>query len=448
VLTNRERPALTRAMAIIWGCLALALSLAAVLLVVWLQAPASQLAVLLASLVATGLFCLTLGLAGVRWLRRGIVRIWLQVTLTYLFGVGVALANILVTTQLMFLSMGDLPLLALISLFAAVVATGLGGALANVFAQRVSALHRGAEALASGDLSARVAVIGDDELAALACTFNHMADQLATGATERERQERVRRELIAAVSHDLRTPLASLRAMTEALADGVVEDAETTARYYDTMRAQIGQLNRLIEDLFSLARLDAGAAELDLQPVAPTQLIGDALAGHSPQAAAKGVRLEGVVPPELGPALVAPQQITRVLDNLLVNALRHTPPGGVVSVRAAALPAEGWLAIEVTDTGEGIAPEDLPHVFERFYRGEKSRSRASGGAGLGLAIARGIVEAHGGAIAVTSEPGQGACVRFTLLLAEGPAHRAQPREPVSGRRSADRRSAGRHGRPG
>ncbi|NTU79275.1 MAG: cell wall metabolism sensor histidine kinase WalK [Chloroflexales bacterium] len=398
----------------VWLGLGVGLSIALLLGIAWVQAPNSELVLLLSALLATGLASAAIGLAGVRWLRRGVVRIWLQVTLTYLFGVVVALCNILVTAQLMFLSTQDLPLLALLTLIAAVIATGLGAALAHVFAQRVSALHCSAEAIATGDLTVRVAVVGDDELAALARTFNHMADQLATGAAERARQEQLRRELIVAISHDLRTPLASLRAMTEALADGVVDDAATTTRYYATMRAQIGQLTELIEDLFSLSRLDAGVAELELQPTEVGPLIDDVLAGHSPQAVAKGVRLEAQVAHGVGPALLAPQQITRVLDNLLVNALRHTPPGGCIAVNAAALPGEAQIAIEVADTGEGIAPEDLPHVFERFYRGEKSRSRASGGAGLGLTIARGIVEAHGGTITIASAPGEGTRVRFTL----------------------------------
>jgi signal transduction histidine kinase len=402
-----------------WLGWAISLSVAALLISAWLLSPESRFALLLAALLATGLVSVGVGYAGVRWLQQGVVRIWLQVTLTYLFGVGVALCNILITTQLMFLSTSDLPLLALLTLFAAVIATGLGAALAHVFATRVSALHRSAATIATGDLSARVVVTGNDELAALARTFNHMADQLAAGAMERERQEQLRRELIAAVSHDLRTPLASLRAMTEALADQVVDDPATMARYYETMRAQIGQLTELIEDLFSLSRYDAGATDLDLQPIDPGQLIDDVLAGHSPQAAAKGVALQSRVEPGTGPALAAPQQITRVLDNLLVNALRHTPPGGQITVAAADLPSTGLIRIEVADTGEGIAPEDLPHVFERFYRGEKSRSRASGGAGLGLAIARSIVAAHGGTITITSAPGQGACVRFTLPRGTG-----------------------------
>jgi signal transduction histidine kinase len=417
MLTNPQpRPLRPRLIGVTWAGLGLGIGLTALLAIVWMRAPAEDLIALVSSLLATGLVSVALGALGVRWLRQGRVRIWLQITLTYLFGVAVALCNIIVTAQLMFISAHDLPLLVLLILFAAMIATGLGAALSHVFAQRVSALHQSAAAIATGDLSVRVPVVGDDELAALARTFNHMADQLAAGAVERERQEQARRELVAAISHDLRTPLASLHVMTEALADRVVDDEATTARYYDTMRTQIGQLTRLIEDLFSLSRLDAGADEMDMQPVAAAQLVADALAGHSPQAQARGVRLTQQVAPDVGHVLASQQQLTRVLDNLLVNALRHTPPGGEIRVSAGAAGA-GVVRFTVADTGEGIAPSDLERVFERFYRGEKSRSRASGGAGLGLAIARGIVEAHGGTITIESALGRGTEVHFTLRAA-------------------------------
>lgn len=400
-----------------WLSLLLGLGLALILAVVWLHTSPAELVTLIASLLVTGLLSISLGIAGVTWLRRGRVPIWLQVALTALFGMGVALCNILITAQLMFISTSDLPLLALLMLVAAVIAAGLSVALSRVFAQRISALQQGAAALSTGDLTTRVTVEGADELAALAEAFNHMADQLAGAAAERERQEAARRDLIAAISHDLRTPLASLRVMTEALADGVVDDAATTARYYSMMRIQIGQINQLIEDLFNLARLDAGALELELLPIAPDDLAADALAGMSPQAAAKGVELVAEVAPDLPPALVAPQQIVRVFDNLLANALRHTPAGGRVRLTASLTADARCIQFVVSDTGEGIAEADLPHVFERFYRGEKSRSRASGGSGLGLAIALGIVRAHGGAIQIASVPHQGTQVTFTVRRA-------------------------------
>jgi signal transduction histidine kinase len=427
----------------------IALGLALLLAIAWMGAPGPDVLDLVSYLVASGVISLGLGAAGLAWLRRGRVRIWLQVTLTYILGVGIALLNIYLTARLMFISQHDFPLLVLLMLFAAAVSLGLGYALSQALAQRVAVLQRGAAALAGGDLAARVAVSGADELAALAAQFNQMAGQLAGAAAERERMELARRDLIAAISHDLRTPLASLRAMTEALADGLVDDPATNARYLATMRSQISHLSGLIDDLFELAQIDAGALRLELQRVSLDDLISDALEGIRPQAAAKGVRLHGSVASEVGPVLVAPQKIERVLYNLMTNALRHTPGDGSVTITAMpedtrhetrdarhetrdtrhetrdqlASPVSGlpppvsWVLVEVADSGEGIAPEDLPWIFDRFYRGEKSRSRATGGAGLGLAIARGIVEAHGGRIWAESAQGCGARIRFTLPTA-------------------------------
>jgi signal transduction histidine kinase len=416
--------------------LLIALGLALLLAIGWLGAQGKDVTDLVSYLLLSGAISLGVGAAALSWLRRGRGRLWLQVSLTYILGVGIALLNIFLTANLMFISDNhDLPLLVLLLLFAAVVSLGLAYALAQALAQRVTALHQGARALAGGDLDARVAAAGTDELAALAAEFNAMAARLAAAAAERERLELARRDLIAAISHDLRTPLASLRAMTEALADGLVDDPATTTRYLTTMRGQIGHLSGLIDDLFELAQIDAGALRLELQRASLDDLISDALEGIRPQAVAKGVRLQGSVAPGVGPVLVAPQKIERVLYNLVTNAIRHTPGDGVVTISAmlgdqgsgigdrgsgvrfpdprSPLP-DPYVVVEVADTGEGIAPGDLPWIFDRFYRGEKSRSRATGGAGLGLAIARGIVEAHGGRIWAESAQGRGARIRFTL----------------------------------
>jgi signal transduction histidine kinase len=416
----------------------IALGIALLLAIGWLGARGQDMIELTYYLLVSGAISLGCGALGLAWFRRGRVRLWLQVTLTFCLGIIIAILNIFLTANLMFISKDhDLPLLVLLMLFAAVVSLGLGYALAQALAQRVTALHSGARALAGGDLQTRVDEGGGDELAALAAEFNRMAAQLAAAADERGRLEGARRELIAAISHDLRTPLASLRVMTEALADGVVEDPATTTRYLATMRGQIGHLSSLIDDLFELAQIDAGALRLELQRASLADLVSDAIEGMQPQAAANGVRLQGSVAPGIGPALIAPQKIERVLYNLVTNAVRHTPAGGSVTISVTADGGEARglrleasndpqassrqppvspksVIVEVADTGEGIAPDDLPRIFEHFYRGEKSRSRATGGAGLGLAIARGIVEAHGGQIWAESTPGQGTHMRFRL----------------------------------
>jgi signal transduction histidine kinase len=273
-----------------------------------------------------------------------------------------------------------------------------------------------------------VAVRGNDEMASLAQTFNEMAAQLEEAAQQRRELDQLRRNLIAWAGHDLRTPLASIRAIVEALADGVVDDPETVDRYLHTAQRDIRSLSVLIDDLFELAQLEAGGLRLELGLNSISDLISDTMESFSELAARQGVTLEGSVEPGVDPVVMDAQQIGRVLANLVGNALRHTPAGGTVQVQAAPTPAstgtEG-VQVQVRDSGEGIHPEDLPHVFDRFYRGEKSRNRSSGGAGLGLAIAKGIVEAHGGRISVESTAGQGAC--FTFVLPAQPLPAAAPK---------------------
>jgi signal transduction histidine kinase len=422
------------------------LTLAPLLAVGWIGAAQREPGAFVSYLLGGGLASLGLGAAGLLWLRRGRGPLWLQLSVTSALGVIVALVNIFLTARLMFFRESDLPLLVLLLLLAGAVSLALGAVLAGAITRRVSALHRGARALAGGDLAARVPEHGNDEIAGLAREFNRMAEQLAAAADERQRQEAARRDLVAAVSHDLRTPLASLRALTEAFADGLVEEPATRVRYLATMKSQIGLLSGLIDDLFELSQIDAGAIHLDLQRVAPADLLDDVAEGLRPQAAERGVQLEALAAAGTAPVLAAAQRIERVLANLVTNAIRHTPSGGTVALRASSefsvlssqLPSTGtpslfgeaagiqnsklntqnFVVFEVRDTGEGIPAEDLPHVFERFYRGEKSRSRATGGAGLGLAIARGIVEAHGGRIWAESTPGAGTTMRFTLPVAE------------------------------
>jgi signal transduction histidine kinase len=231
--------------------------------------------------------------------------------------------------------------------------------------------------------------------------------------------ESARRELIAWVSHDLRTPLSALRAMIDAMAEGVVKDPETVERYLHQCQTELDRMRDMIDDLFQLAQLDAGHMQMTIETCSLADLISDTLGSATPKAAAKHVKVSGWVDPSLDPVRLAPREIGRVLRNLLDNALRHTPEGGEIKLTAGL--EEGLVSVSVTDTGEGISAEDLPRVFERFYRGEASRSRDgfdSGGAGLGLAIARGFVEAHGGRIWAESRAGEGTRVSFSLPSAK------------------------------
>ena len=315
----------------------------------------------------------------------------------------------------MFISSHDLSILLTMVLFAAVLATGFSLRAAVPLARRVERLRLGTARLAEGELGAKVKVEGHDELAALAEDFNRMAAALEQAKTREREADEARRDLIAAVSHDLRTPLASTRALIEAIADGVVDDPETRARYLNSARGELAKLGRLVDDLFELARIDAGVLRLEMEETSLRDLISDTLSSFGPQAERRGVKLVGEVSPEVDPVLASPSKLQRVLYNLVSNALRHTPADGAVFLRAQ--PEEDVVRVEVVDTGEGIAPEDLPRVFEPSFRGEKSRTSLEGddsGAGLGLAIARGLVEAHGGMIHVRSRLGEGSRFSFTL----------------------------------
>jgi signal transduction histidine kinase len=244
-----------------------------------------------------------------------------------------------------------------------------------------------------------------------------MTHKLSAAAEQQRQLDALRRDLIAWVSHDLHTPLTSIRAVLEALADGVVEDPATVQRYLHTAQKDIGALSLLIDDLFQMAQLDAGGLALDVEPNSLADLISDTLESFSELAARQQVQLSGEVAPGLAALPIDAQRIGRALNNLVANALRHTPPGGSIQVRAWREASQ--VTVEVQDSGEGIPPEDLAHVFDRFYRSEKSRSRTTGGAGLGLTIARGFIEAHQGTIRVESEPNQGARFIFTLPAQAG-----------------------------
>jgi two-component system sensor histidine kinase BaeS len=183
-------------------------------------------------------------------------------------------------------------------------------------------------------------------------------------------------------------------------------------RYLRTIQRQVNELSMLIDDLFQMAQLDAGGLAIQPAACSLSDLVSDTLESFALLAGERGVTLTGSVSPDTDPAWLDAPRLGRVLSNLVGNALRHTPAGGAVTVSACR--ADGRLQIEVADTGEGIRAEDLPHVFERFYRGEKSRSRDTGGSGLGLAIARGLVRAHGGEIIVESQPGSGTTFHISL----------------------------------
>jgi signal transduction histidine kinase len=231
-----------------------------------------------------------------------------------------------------------------------------------------------------------------------------------TGGGVMDDAERMRRELIAAVSHDLRTPITSLRLLTDAIADDVV-DEETRRAYLAQMGTHVNALSALIDDLFELSRLEAGEIAWSLEQVRLDELVGETVDAMRVQADARHVRVRTELPAELRPARGDPEKLQRVLFNLIQNAIRHTPADGSVVVRAA--PADGGVEIEVADTGAGIDADERDRVFEPFFRGGADAARSTGGAGLGLAISRATVEAHGGRIWLADAPA-GTSVRFSI----------------------------------
>ena len=335
--------------------------------------------------------------------------------LAAVIGSGVALLNVFIVAQLMFISTShDLKLLVALLLFSAIVTVFFSLWVASTVASRLELVAGRIRSLAAGEYRPLLAVEGGDEVAILAADVNALAQRLEQAAAQRAALDHERRELTAAISHDLRTPLASLRAMVEALADGVVQDSEEISRYYGTMRREIERLSRMIEDLFELARVDAGALRLELRKVALQEVAAEVVDAMQAQARAGDVDLKLAVagaPPQLR---LDGTRIERAVANLVRNALEHTPAGGCVDVTVFA--DDGWVGLRVEDSGEGIAALELEHVWERFYRGEKSRRRSDGGdgAGLGLAIVRGIVEAHGGRVTAASAPGRGATFEIRL----------------------------------
>jgi signal transduction histidine kinase len=333
-----------------------------------------------------------------------------------LIGSLLLLGMMLAGARAMFISGHDLSLLLTMLTFAAALSVGFALLYSIPLSSRIQRVRAGTERIAGGQLSSEVRVDGHDEVALLADDFNRMAQALEQAAEREREMEQARRDLIAAVSHDLRTPLASTRALIEALADGVAADQQTESRYLSSASRELEHLSRLVDDLFELARIDAGLLELTLEAASLHDLISDTISSFQPQAEQKGVRLAGEVVGDVDPVLANPPRLQRILHNLVSNALRHTPADGAVTLRASRA-GEG-VRVEVSDTGEGIAAEDLPRVFERSFRAERSRTRPekndAPGAGLGLAIAHGLVEAHGGTMDVESDLGRGSRFHFTL----------------------------------
>ena len=396
-----------------WAAVGVATLLATVATQLLLGPPGGDLAILGITLGVTGIAGAAAAMLAPRWTTRLPLR-W-QLTIFAAIGLVGLVLNIFVAAALMFLSPHDFRLLLVLCGFAVLATVGPAQLMASIVSKRFEGLESGTSRIAAGDLAARVAVDGADEVARLAAAFNSMASSLEQARHDRDDLERARRDLFAAISHDLRTPLASMRVMVEAISDGVVSDAETQARYLATISGEIQRLSMLIDDLFELTTIDSGELRLRLETLRVEDVVAETVDAFRPQVERAGIHIAYEQRPGTRPIQADPHGLSRVLYNLLQNAIRHTPSDGTIVLRSE--PAAGAVQLSVCDSGEGIASEDIPFVFDRFYRGDRARARDGAGSGLGLAIARGIVEAHGGRIWIEPTPDHGATVTFSLPVA-------------------------------
>lgn len=324
------------------------------------------------------------------------------------------LLNIWLLAKTMFVDRQYLDVTGVILIYAGLTSLSLGFFVSRGITERVRKIGGAAQQVAEGDLSVRLSINGNDEIAQLTASFNRMAAALQQSAADQQKLEKNRRDLIAWVSHDLRTPLAALRAMIEALADGVVRDEEEVFRYFDQSLREIRHLSHLIDDLFDLSQIDIGDMVLRKEPTDLNALIQEALGNLTASASRKQITLQANLPEELGPISAASDKLQRVLYNLIANAIAYSPEGSQVTVQAKCQPDS--VDVAVINTGVTLAPDVLNRVFDRFYRGDAARTQGQDkgrGAGLGLAIAKGFIEAHGGTIKASSSNNE---TRFSFTL--------------------------------
>jgi two-component system sensor histidine kinase BaeS len=278
---------------------------------------------------------------------------------------------------------------------------------------RLRALERAAEQLGAGQLETRAPAQGRDEIARVAAAFNHMAEDLEQRTDALQLSDRLRRQMLADISHELRTPLTTMRGYLDTLdMPEIVLDEEKRRRYIETARRETLRLERIVGDLLELAHFESGVAAINARVVASERILGAVARRYERDAAAANVTIRTHVDPSADQIIADPDRLDQSIGNLVANALRHTPAGGTIDLEATALrqgsgqAGAGGFQLTVVDSGSGIAPEHVAHVFERFYKVDSSRTTGPAGSGLGLSIVKAIVERHGGTIAVTSRPGR------------------------------------------
>jgi signal transduction histidine kinase len=310
---------------------------------------------------------------------------------------------------------------------------------AKRFTHPIEVLTEAADQMKRGKYTERVpAPQAQDELGLLAQTFNEMADTIEADVNELRRQEQFRRDLIANIAHDLVTPLTAIQGFSEALADDIISDQDARVETAQRIGREVQRLRRLVADMRNMTSLESGRTQLDLAPLDMHTLVDETLTVEAAESEKAGIELQNTIDPRTPLVMADSDRIAQVLLNLLDNARRHTPHGG--SIKVGATVNKGMLNIWVRDTGIGIDPKDLPYIFERFYRADRSRATATGGTGLGLAIVKAIINAHHGTIWAQSAPAQGTIITFALPLAQEPPKQEPPTQKLPPVQQKDRPS--------
>ncbi|MGQ9558546.1 MAG: sensor histidine kinase [Desulfurispora sp.] len=306
-------------------------------------------------------------------------------------------------------------------LFSALAGIVLATLLSLLFSRTLSRpllnMQKAARRLAAGDYGCRIPVESQDELGGLGEALNSLAGQLAEKVSRLEQLDQTRRDFVAAVAHELRTPLTVIRGYAEALQDGLAENPEEARAFCQNIIDESSRLERMARELLDLRRLETGHERVETKPLDLGPLLDDLLEKASPLWEEKGITLQKHFPEHLPPVLAHADRLTQVLLNLLHNATRHSPPGSSITVQAEYRPAAATLCLSITDSGPGIPPEELPLVWDKFYKIEKSRTRDNTGTGLGLAIVKTFVESMDGRVDVESTPGRGSTFRVFLPVA-------------------------------
>lgn len=338
---------------------------------------------------------------------------------------GISIAFILICLSIsyskMLLTLDQITFLTFIALISGVVSFLVHIIITRPIKNAIDQISTESQKIASGDFDGSVQLIGPYEFKQLALQFNKMSNKLNESFSKLQQSELSRRELVANISHDLRTPLASIQSFVEALQDDVIKDQETFRIYLNTIHLETKRLSGLIGDLFELSQMESGMNTINLQAYYLDNLIVEVLQNYQLRLDESQCEVFAEIPEPMQQVSIDPEKFKRVFINLLENALRYSPTGGqiIITVKDEKL---SFLKVEIRDQGKGISEEELSHIFERFYRVEKSRDRKHGGAGLGLAIAKSIVELHGGQIGVESTVGHGSTFWFTIPKEEGLYH--------------------------